>query len=123
MVAESRVVQITFPNTETSEATAQVLFGAEAGQQEAGEIIGLSLTTLTSTLFINIKNRGLFAYKSDGRLRWSVGPVLYQFGYRQGCRNNLTDCFFTSVPVLDHCQASLYVSFSRPCICLKLWLI
>ncbi|XP_052111110.1 protein GAMETE EXPRESSED 3 isoform X4 [Arachis duranensis] len=80
------------------------------GQQVETEIIGLSVSTVTSTVFINIKNRGLFAYKSHGRLLWSIGPVLYKFGYHQGCRKNITDCSFASVPVLDQCEGSIYIS-------------
>lgn len=99
-------------NIGTSEPTSQVFFGPEQpGQQAEVEIIGLSVSTLSSTVFITIKNQGLFAYQSHGRLLWSVGPVLYQFGYRQGCRKNLTDCYFASVPVLDQCEASVYVRF------------
>lgn len=60
-------------------------------------------------MFINVKSRGLFAYTFGGQLLWSAGPVLYRFGYRQGCRKNVTDCYFASVPVVDHCEATLYV--------------
>ncbi|XP_025624585.2 protein GAMETE EXPRESSED 3 isoform X2 [Arachis hypogaea] len=97
-------------NSGTSEPVAELFFGPGPGQQVETEIIGLSVSTLTSTVFINIKNRGLFAYKSHGRLLWSIGPVLYKFGYHQGCRKNITDCFFASVPVLDQCEGSIYIS-------------
>ncbi|KAF7822351.1 protein GAMETE EXPRESSED 3 [Senna tora] len=110
VVAENRVVRINFGDAGISEASAQVFFGAEEGHQSEVEIIGFSVSTMSSNVFINIKNRGLFAYHSQGNLRWSVGPVLYQSGYAQGCRKNLTHCYFTSVPVLDQCEASLYIS-------------
>ncbi|XP_028792463.1 protein GAMETE EXPRESSED 3-like [Neltuma alba] len=110
LVAENRVLEIKFGNRGTYEPEAQVFFGPETNQQDAVEIIGLSVNTLSSTVFINLRGRGLFAYQSYGRLRWSVGPVLNQSGYRQGCRKDLTNCFFTSVPVLDQCEASIYIS-------------
>jgi hypothetical protein len=114
LVAENRILKIDYVNTGISEPTTEVFFGPKPGQKAEAEIIGLSVSTLTSTVFINIKNRGLFAYLSNGRFLWSLGPMLYQFGYRQGCRKNLTDCHFASVPVLDQCEASIYVRFIHP---------
>jgi hypothetical protein len=114
LVAENRILKIDYVNTGISEPTAEVFFGPKPGQKAEAEIIGLSVSTLTSTVFINIKNRGLFAYLSNGRFLWSLGPMLYQFGYRQGCRKNLTDCHFASAPVLDQCEASIYVRFIHP---------
>lgn len=115
MVAENKVLKI---NPQKNGASVQVFFG-----YEAGEIIGISASISTSCLLINVKNRGLFAYRLSGQLLWSAGPVLYQHGYRQGCRRNVTDCYFTSVPVIDHCEASIFVSFnhlSSSCLyCLK----
>jgi hypothetical protein len=107
LVAENRVVKITFLNIGTSEAAAEVFFSQVPGEEV--EIIGLSVSMLSSSVFINVKNRGLFAYMTRGQLLWSAGPVLYRFGYRQGCRKNVTDCFFTSVPMVDQCEASVYV--------------
>jgi len=97
-----------------SEPEAEVFFGPGPGQPAEAEIIGLSVSTSGSTVYINVKNRGLFAYHSQGHLLWSVGPVLYQFGYRQGCRKNITDCYFNSAPLLDRCEASIYVRFTHP---------
>lgn len=114
MVAENRILKIDYGNIGISEPAVELFFGPEPGQKAETKIIGLSVSTLSSTVFINVKNRGLFAYLSHGRLLWSLGPALYQFGYRQGCRKNLTDCYFSSVPVLDQCEASIYVSFTRP---------
>ncbi|KAK2366182.1 protein GAMETE EXPRESSED [Trifolium repens] len=110
LVAENRILKIDYVNIGISEPTVEVFFGPKPGQKAEAEIIGLSVSTLTSTVFINIKNRGLFAYLSNGRFLWSLGPMLYQFGYRQGCRKNLTDCHFASVPVLDQCEASIYIA-------------
>ncbi|KAK3204154.1 hypothetical protein Dsin_018200 [Dipteronia sinensis] len=90
----------------TSESATQVFFGPGPDQQKPGEIMGVAVSTLSSLVFINVKNRGLFAFAMHGQLLWSVGPVLDQFGYRQGCRRTVTDCYFTSAPVIDHCEAS-----------------
>ncbi|XP_073221187.1 protein GAMETE EXPRESSED 3 [Cicer arietinum] len=110
LVAENRILMIKYGKIASSEAVVEIFYGPEAGQHAETEIIGLSVSTLSSDVFINIKNQGLFAYSSRGRFLWSVGPVLYQFGYRQGCRKNLTDCSFASVPVLDQCEASIYIA-------------
>ncbi|XP_050902987.1 protein GAMETE EXPRESSED 3 [Lathyrus oleraceus] len=110
LVAENRILKISYGNIETSEPAVELFFGPEPGQKAESEIVGLSVSTLSSTVFINIKNHGLFAYQPHGRLLWSVGPLLYQFGYRQGCKKNLTDCSFSSVPVLDQCEASIYIA-------------
>ncbi|KAK7273195.1 hypothetical protein RIF29_14244 [Crotalaria pallida] len=110
LVADNRVLMINFGNTGTSEPVVEIFFGPEPGQQAEVAIIGVSVSTLSSTVFINIKDRGLFAYRSHGLLLWSLGPMLYQFGYRQGCKQNLTNCYFASVPMLDQCEASIYIS-------------
>ncbi|CAK8533279.1 unnamed protein product [Lathyrus sativus] len=110
LVAENRILKINYGNVETSEPAVELFFGPEPGQKAESEIVGLSVSTLSSTVFINIKNHGLFAYQPQGRLLWSVGPLLYQFGYRQGCKKNLTDCSFSSVPMLDQCEASIYIA-------------
>jgi len=112
LVAENRVVKITFLDIGTSEPAAEVFFSQVPGEEV--EIVGLSVSTLSSSVFINMKNRGLFAYTTRGQLLWSAGPVLYRLGFRQGCRKNVTDCFFTSVPMVDQCEASIYVRSSHP---------
>ncbi|KAK8469182.1 hypothetical protein PHAVU_005G010600 [Phaseolus vulgaris] len=110
LVADNRILVIKYGSIGASEPEAKVFFGPGPGQPAEAEIIGLSVSTSGSTLYINVNNRGLFAYHSHGHLLWSVGPVLYQFGYRQGCRKNITDCYFNSAPVLDQCEASIYIS-------------
>ncbi|XP_028196668.1 protein GAMETE EXPRESSED 3-like [Glycine soja] len=107
LVVDNRILVISYGNIATSEPESKVFFGPGPGRVAEAEIIGLSVSTLGSTIYINVKNRGLFAYHSHGRLIWSVGPVLYQFGYRQGCRKNLTDCYFASVPI-SNTEGELY---------------
>ena len=114
LVAENRVLKINSFNIGSSKPAAEVFFGPVPGQEELIEIIGLSVSTLSSSVFINIKNQGLFAYTTRGQLLWSVGPVIYRFGYQLGCRKNVTDCYFTSAPVIDQCEASIYVMSTHP---------
>ncbi|XP_077210840.1 gamete-expressed 3 [Tasmannia lanceolata] len=110
LVAEDRVLKIKPSNIGTSESAVEVFFGPEASMKASGGIIGLSINIWTSSIFINVKKRGLFAYMLHGQLLWSAGPVLYRFGYRQGCKENVTDCYFSSAPVIDHCEGSVYIS-------------
>ncbi|KAK4488320.1 hypothetical protein RD792_004076 [Penstemon davidsonii] len=100
---KARVLKIHPLKIGTSEPAVEVFFGP-------GEIIGLFVSIPSSCVLISVQNRGLFAYRLHGQLQWSAGPVLYQHGYRQGCRENITDCYFTSVPVIDHCESSIYIS-------------
>ncbi|PQQ17113.1 hypothetical protein Pyn_27834 [Prunus yedoensis var. nudiflora] len=110
LVADNRVIKINFLNNGTSEPAAEVLLSAEPTKEGQGGIVGLAVSTMSSSVFVNIKNRGLFAYMTRGQLLWSAGPVIDLFGYRQGCRKNSADCFFNSVPVIDECEASIYIS-------------
>ncbi|CAN1167542.1 Protein GAMETE EXPRESSED 3 [Linum perenne] len=105
LVGGDRVSKINFQNIGTSVPAEEIFFG----QEGAGEILGIAVSTLTCTVFINVKNRGLFAYSINGKLLWSAGPSLYQFGYRLGCRHGVENCSFASLPVIDQCEASLYV--------------
>ncbi|XP_074279270.1 protein GAMETE EXPRESSED 3 isoform X2 [Silene latifolia] len=56
------------------------------------------------------KDKGLFAYSFGGRLRWTTVPMIDQSGFSQGCKANVSDCFFTSAPVIDPCDTSIYIS-------------
>ncbi|KAG5614781.1 hypothetical protein H5410_014605 [Solanum commersonii] len=108
VIAEDRVLKINPLNVGSSELAVELFFGSE--YERLGDIIGLAVSISSSCVLINVKNRGLFAYRLQGKLYWSVGPMLYQHGYRQGCRKNITECYFSSVPVFDHCEASIYIS-------------
>ncbi|KAK2998613.1 hypothetical protein RJ639_024614, partial [Escallonia herrerae] len=110
LVAENRVLKINTLKIGTSESPGEVFVGPEPGAEGLGEIIGLSVSISSSCVLINVRNRGLFAYRLHGQLLWSAGPVLNQSGYRQGCRRNISDCYFTSVPVIDQCESSIYIS-------------
>ncbi|KAF5475459.1 hypothetical protein F2P56_007262 [Juglans regia] len=110
LVAENRVLKISFLDIATSPPATEVFFGPVPDQEGLLEIIGLSVSTMSSSVFINVKNRGLFAYMTRGQLLWSAGPMLDRFGYRLGCRKNVTGCYFTSAPMVDQCEASIYIS-------------
>ncbi|KAL0450229.1 UNVERIFIED_CONTAM: protein GAMETE EXPRESSED 3 [Sesamum latifolium] len=110
LVAENRVLKIYPLRIGTPEPAVEVFFGPGQGTEVQGEIIGISTSIFSSCVVINVKNQGLFAYRLYGQLLWRAGPVLNQHGYLQGCRNNITECHFTSVPVIDHCEASIYIS-------------
>lgn len=103
LVAENKVLKIYPLMIGTNEALVQVFF------EGADQIIGISASLSSSLLLINVKNRGLFVFRLYGQLIWSAGPVLYQHGFRQGCRRNATECYFTSAPAIDHCEATIFV--------------
>ncbi|PPR95848.1 hypothetical protein GOBAR_AA24819 [Gossypium barbadense] len=109
LIAENRVLRINIMKIGTSEPAVQVLFDPGPGQR-GDEIVGIAVSTLCSSVIVNVKNRGLFAYLMRGQLLWSVGPVIDQYGYRQGCWKNASDCYFASAPVIDQCEASVYIS-------------
>ncbi|KAJ0043908.1 hypothetical protein Pint_18837 [Pistacia integerrima] len=110
LVAEDTVFKVDFMKMGPSESATQVFFGGGPGKEGASEIIGLAVSTLSSAVFINVKNRGLFAFMTHGEVLWSAGPVQYQSDYHQGCRKTVTDCYFTSYPVIDQCEANVYIS-------------
>ncbi|GFQ08676.1 protein gamete expressed 3 [Phtheirospermum japonicum] len=109
LVAENRVLKIYPLRILTSEASVVLFFGPALGKKGLDEIIGISASISSSCVLINVKNRALFAFRLQGQLMWSAGPVLYQHGYRLGCIKNITKCYFASPPVIDHCEASIFI--------------
>ncbi|CAL1390760.1 unnamed protein product [Linum trigynum] len=109
LVADDRVLKINVKHIGTSVPAEEVFFGQKGG----GEIIGVAVSTMSSTVFINVENRGLFACDMNAKLVWSAGPLLSQSGYRLGCRRGIKDCYFASVPVIDQCEASLFISNTK----------
>ncbi|XXG79444.1 hypothetical protein AAC387_Pa09g0510 [Persea americana] len=110
IVADNTVLKINPSNIGTSTSAIETIIGEGSSSGGSDEIIGISISIWSSSLFITIKNHGLFAYTLSGQLLWSVGPVLYRSGYRQGCKKNITDCYFTSAPVIDQCEGSVYIA-------------
>ncbi|KAA8524133.1 hypothetical protein F0562_010436 [Nyssa sinensis] len=105
LVAENRVLKINPLDIGTSDSVAEIFFGPELG-----EIIEQSVSPLSSSVLINVKNRGLFAYRFNGQLLWNADRILYQSSYCEGCRKNVTDCYLTSFPIIDQCEAGMYIS-------------
>lgn len=110
LVAEQRVLKVNYPKKRSSESAIQVIFAPEP-RQEPGEIIGVAVSILHSLVFIHVKKKGLFAFTMYGEFVWNMGPVFERFGYYQGCKGTLNDCHFSSAPVLDQCEGSIYVSY------------
>ncbi|XP_044467760.1 protein GAMETE EXPRESSED 3-like [Mangifera indica] len=107
LVAEDRVIKVNFMKMGNSESAPQVFFGGGPGEEVAGEISGLAVSTFGSTVFINVKNRGLYAFMTSGEVLWSAGPKQFQSDYHQGCRKSVADCYFSSHPVIDECEANI----------------
>ncbi|KAL3624137.1 hypothetical protein CASFOL_032953 [Castilleja foliolosa] len=110
VVAENRVLKIYPLRILTSEASVELFFGPALGKRGPEEIIGIYASISSSSVLVNVKSRALFAFRLHGQLIWTAGPILYQHGYRQGCLKNVTECYFTSPPVIDHCEASIFIS-------------
>ncbi|XP_008675465.1 protein GAMETE EXPRESSED 3 [Zea mays] len=111
LVAEDKVIKVTPRNVHTAKPASEVFFSHNAtssGRSE--EIIGLAVSGSYSSLFLTIRNRGLFAFSLRGELQWSAGPALDFFGYRLGCKRNVSGCYFDSAPVVDQCEGVLYIS-------------
>ncbi|RLN25346.1 protein GAMETE EXPRESSED 3 [Panicum miliaceum] len=109
LVAEDRVIKVTPPNVRAAKPASEVFFSYNATPGRSEEIVGLSVTGSYSSLFLTIRNLGLFEFSLEGELQWSLGPVLDWFGYRIGCKGNISGCYFDSAPVLDHSAGALYI--------------
>ncbi|KAJ0464724.1 putative quinoprotein alcohol dehydrogenase-like superfamily [Helianthus annuus] len=110
MIAENRVLKINTMKIRANESAWEVFLGPETGVQGLNKIIGLAVSISSSYVIVAIERRGLFGYRYDGRLKWSIGPAVNPTGYRQGCRRGFIGCFFISVPVIDLCDANIYVA-------------
>lgn len=111
-MAEDKVIKVTPRDRYTAKpASSEVFFSYNATPGRSEEIIGLAVSGSYSSLFLTIRNRGLFVLSLQGVLQWSLGPVLDWYGYRLGCKGNISGCYFDSAPVLDHYGGALYVRF------------
>ncbi|KAK8453073.1 hypothetical protein SEVIR_5G225000v4 [Setaria viridis] len=109
MVAEDKVIKVTPPNAHTAKPASEVFFSYNATPGRSEQIIGMSVSGSYSSLFLTIRNRGLFVFSLQGELQWSLGPVLDWFGHRLGCEGNVSGCYFDSAPVLDHSGGAIYI--------------
>ncbi|KAM0849970.1 hypothetical protein ACQ4PT_053378 [Festuca glaucescens] len=108
---DNKVIKISPQSLQTSAPSSEVFFSHNPAPGRSEEIIGLSTSSSYSSLFITIANRGLFSFSlRGGQLQWSAGPVIDRFGYRLGCKRNISGCYFSSAPVVDQCEGTLYIS-------------
>nr|GEZ52235.1 protein gamete expressed 3 [Tanacetum cinerariifolium] len=110
LVADNRLLKIDTRNIRPLAATGKVLLGPETGLKGMNEIIGLAVSISSSCILINFNRLGLFAFTYEGKLKWSIEPVVNRMGYLYGCSKNVTNCYFVSVPVIDYCESNLYIS-------------
>jgi outer membrane protein assembly factor BamB len=111
LVAEDKIIKVTPPDNWNSARPAwEVIFSYNATAGRSEEIIGFAIHGGHSSLFLTIRNRGLFVLSLRGRLQWSLGPLLTWRGYRFGCKTNVSGCYFDSAPVVGLCEGALYVS-------------
>ncbi|CAO2203951.1 unnamed protein product [Urochloa humidicola] len=108
LVAEDRVIKVTPRNAHTATPASEVFFSYNATPGRSEEIIDLSVSGSYASLFLTIRNRGLFVFSLQGELQWSLGPVLDWFGHRLGCEGNVSACYFDA-PVLDRLGGALYI--------------
>lgn len=106
LVAENAVLKINPSKIGSIQPPSKVLYSHNSSE----EIMGLSISPGYLSLFITIKNRGLFSFFLRGELQWSIGPTLHRLGYTLGCKNDPLNCYFNSAPVVDLCEGTLYVS-------------
>uniref|UniRef100_A0A0E0JKX5 Pyrrolo-quinoline quinone repeat domain-containing protein n=1 Tax=Oryza punctata TaxID=4537 RepID=A0A0E0JKX5_ORYPU len=110
LVAEdNKVIKITPKKLHTADPPSEVFFSYNATPGRSEEIIGLSIGGSSSSLFLTIRNRGLFAFSLHAELQWSAGPVANLVSHL-GCKTNISGCYFNSAPVIDRCEGTLYVS-------------
>ena len=100
MVAENRLLKIDTRNIRPPAAAGKVLLGPETDLKGLKEIIGLAVSISSSCILINFNRLGLFAFTFEGKLKWSIEPVVNRMGYLYGCSKNVTNCYFVSVPGL-----------------------
>ncbi|KAI3916696.1 hypothetical protein MKW92_006884 [Papaver armeniacum] len=110
LVAENKILKINPPTVRNPESTFEIFFGKMLTTEGSNKISGMAVSVISSLMFITVENRALFAHTLRGHRLWSAGPVLYRSGYRLGCKRNVTDCHFTSAPVVDQCEGSVYIS-------------
>ncbi|KAF3334889.1 protein GAMETE EXPRESSED 3 [Carex littledalei] len=106
LAAENTILKINPSKIGSIQPPSKVLFSHNSSE----EILGLSISPSYLSLFITIRNRGLFSFLLRGELQWSIGPTLHRLMYTQGCVVDQLNCYFNSAPVVDLCEGTLYVS-------------
>ncbi|KAL1205847.1 Protein GAMETE EXPRESSED 3 [Cardamine amara subsp. amara] len=103
VLAENRILRVSFPRNGTK-SEPELFF-------DPGEtILGFAVSISSSSVYITVKNHGLYAYNMLRQQLWIAEPKTERFGYRLGCRKDYNNCKFDSRPVVDSCEASIYIS-------------
>ncbi|KAF3564016.1 hypothetical protein DY000_02018887 [Brassica cretica] len=103
VLTENRILRIDFPRNGTK-SEPEMFF-------DPGEIIlGFAVSISSSSVYITVKDHGLYAYNMIRQQLWIAEPKTERFGYRLGCQKDYENCKFDSPPVIDSCEASIYIS-------------
>ncbi|CAA0402899.1 unnamed protein product [Arabidopsis thaliana] len=103
LLAENRILRVIFPRNGTK-CEPELFF-------DPGEtILGFAVSVSSSSVYITVKNHGLYAYNMFRQQLWIAEPKIERFGYRLGCRKDFDNCTFNSRPVIDSCEGSIYIS-------------
>ncbi|XP_010495212.1 PREDICTED: protein GAMETE EXPRESSED 3-like [Camelina sativa] len=103
VLAENRILRVNFPRNGTK-SEPELFF-------DPGEtILGFAVSISSSSVYITVKNHGLYAYNMLRQQLWIAEPKTERFGYRLGCRKDYDNCTFDSPPVIDSCEGSIYIS-------------
>ncbi|KAJ4768682.1 Protein GAMETE EXPRESSED 3 [Rhynchospora pubera] len=105
LIAENTVLEINPSRIGSFMPPSKALYSHNSSE----EILGLSISPEYLSIFITIRNRGLFSFFLRD-IQWSIGPTLQWLGYTQGCMNDPLNCYYNSAPVVDLCEGTLYVS-------------
>ncbi|KAL0647801.1 hypothetical protein Bca4012_046092 [Brassica carinata] len=103
VLTENRILRIDFPRNGTK-SEPEMFF-------DPGEIIlGFAVSISSSSVYITVKDHGLYAYNMIRQQLWIAEPKTERLGYRLGCQKDYENCKFDSPPVIDSCEASIYIS-------------
>ncbi|WZZ22283.1 protein GAMETE EXPRESSED 3 [Brassica rapa] len=103
VLTENRILRIDFPRNGTK-SEPETFF-------DPGEtILGFAVSISSSSVYITVKDHGLYAYNMLRQQLWIAEPKTERFGYRLGCQKDYENCKFDSGPVIDSCEASIYIS-------------
>ncbi|EOA20187.1 hypothetical protein CARUB_v10000483mg, partial [Capsella rubella] len=103
VLAENRILRVNFPRNGTK-------FEPELFFDPGETILGFAVSISSSSVYITVKNHGLYAYNMLRQQLWIAEPKTERFGYRLGCRKDYDNCTFDSRPVIDSCQGSIYIA-------------
>ncbi|CAN8255184.1 unnamed protein product [Cochlearia groenlandica] len=100
VLAENRILRITFP-TEVTKSESEMFF------YKSEPILGFAVSLFSFSVYITVKEHGLHCYNMRKEQLWIAKPDTKMFSYTLGSRAN---CSFDSKPVIHSCETSIYVS-------------